>query len=189
MSVATENFVKELLTQLFSRTKCNGPGESGSAGFGVGTGWIQTHRYKRQLGREEDAVLRGDINRDKSGLLPVESKAASERGPLCIADVRVALEMADPGILQYPIVATQILHGYRDGELTHLTDYSWVDGKAPPRNIGELSTVTIASADARELLNGYADPMDIDSEPWWDGTEDQELDFLDGVLDSCMTVG
>ncbi|RFU72920.1 transcriptional coactivator hfi1 ada1 [Trichoderma arundinaceum] len=171
MSVATETFIKEVLTQIFSRTRSNGPGDSGSAAYG--------------LHREEDAAQRGEITRDKGGLLPIESKAASERGPLGIADVRVALEMADSGISQFPIVTAQILYGYREGELENWKDYTWANGEPPAPQVEEL----ITNGDA-ELANGaLTDAMDIDNEIWWEGAENPDMDMLDNVLDSCLAVG
>ncbi|KAL7785548.1 transcriptional regulator of RNA polII, SAGA, subunit domain-containing protein [Trichoderma ceciliae] len=185
MSVATETFIKEVLTQVFSRTRSNGPGDSASAGYGIGTTWIQTHKYRRQLHREEDAAQRGEITRDKAGLLPVESKAASERGPLGIADVRVALEMADSGISQFPIVTAQILYGYRDGELEHWKDYTWANGEPPAQRVEELMT----NGDAELAKGALSDAMDIDNEIWWEGAENPDMDMLDNVLDSCLAVG
>lgn len=185
MSVATETFVKELLTQIFARTRSNGPGDSGSAGYGVGTTWIQTHKYRRQLHIEEEAAHRGEISRDKSGLLPIEARAAGERGALSMADVRVALEMADTGISQFPIVATQVLYSYRDGELENWEDYTWMDGIEPDGRIEELNSDLVNG----ELTNGHHDAMDIDNDMYWEGAESTDMDMLDGMLDTCLAVG
>ncbi|KAL7909759.1 transcriptional regulator of RNA polII, SAGA, subunit domain-containing protein [Trichoderma velutinum] len=185
MSVATETFIKEVLTQIFSRTRSNGPGDSGSAGYGIGTTWVQTHKYSRQLHREEDAAQRGEITRDKAGLLPVESKAASERGPLGIADVRVALEMADSGISQFPIVTAQILYGYREGELENWKDYTWINGEPPAPPVEEL----VPNGDFGLTNGALPDTMDIDNEIGWEGAENLDMDMLDSVLDSCLAVG
>ncbi|KAF6833906.1 hypothetical protein CMUS01_06373 [Colletotrichum musicola] len=191
MSVATETFIKESLAAIFSKTRSNGPGEGGTAGFGAGTNWIQTHKYRHQLVKEEDAALRGDLTRDKSGLLPIESKAASERGPLGMADMRIALEMADSGLAQFPIINTAISYGYREGELENWNDYTWLpgfeelDGTKSPE-AADVRPSTIAQP---QLPNGHADAMDIDSEPWWEGAEAPDMGALDSVLDSCLAVG
>lgn len=183
MSVAAETYIKEVLTQIFSRTRSNGPGDSGSAGFSMGTTWIQTRKYRKQLGQEEDAALRGEITRDKSGMLPVEAKAASERGPLGMGDMRLALEMADTGMAHFPILMTQVLYGWREGELEYWNDYSWVHGRRPA-----IEDVADTNED-QALLNGCPDSMDIDHEVWWDGAEAKDVDMLDGILDSCLVVG
>ncbi|TDZ27289.1 Transcriptional coactivator hfi1 [Colletotrichum spinosum] len=190
MTVATETFIKESIAAIFAKTRSNGPGEGGTAGFGAGTQWIQTHKYRRQLAKEEDAALRGDLARDKGGLLPIESKAASERGPLGMADVRIALEMADSGLAQFPIINTAISYGYREGELENWHDYTWLPGFEPvghtKRNEEPLDTRPSTS---RQLPNGHVDAMDVDTEPWWEGADAQDMSSLDSVLDSCLAVG
>ncbi|KAK8925419.1 hypothetical protein VCV18_005847 [Metarhizium anisopliae] len=183
VTVATETFIKEVLTQIFSRTRSNGAGDSGNAGYGIGTTWVQTHKYKKQLHREEEAAIRGEITRDKGGLLPVEAKAASERGPLGMADLRLALEMADTGMAQFPILSTQVIYGYREGELEQWDDYTWYYHEPPA--VEEL----VDGYDAKPTINGYGDAMDLDQETWWDGAETGDMDMLDGMLDSCLAVG
>lgn len=183
VTIATETFIKEVLTQIFSRTRSNGAGDSGNAGYGVGTTWIQTHKYKKQLHQEEEAAIRGEVTRDKSGLLPVEAKAATERGPLGMADLRLALEMADSGMSQFPILTTQVIYGYREGELEQWDDYTWINGEPPV--IEEIHD----GEDPKALMNGHADPMDLDQEIWWDGADNTDVDMLDGMLDSCLAVG
>ncbi|KAJ9156427.1 Transcriptional coactivator HFI1/ADA1 [Pleurostoma richardsiae] len=192
MSVATECFIKEVLAGIFSRTRSNGPGESGSAGFGTGTSWIQTHKYKRQLVQEEGAALRGDVTRDKGGLLPVEAKSAGERGPLGMADLRLALDMSDCGMSQFPIIAKSIIYNYRDGELENWDDYTWLDGQGGA--VWKESGVEVNGVNGTQgetLPNGVShdDHMDIDDEMWWEGADNQDVDGLDGILDSCLAVG
>ncbi|RFN45174.1 transcriptional coactivator hfi1/ada1 [Fusarium flagelliforme] len=189
MSVAVETFIKEVLTQVFSRTRSNGPGESGSAGFGVGTTWIQTHKYKQQLEYEEEAAARGEIGRDKGGLLPIESRAASERGPLGMSDLRLSLEMADSGMAQFPVLMTQVIYGYREGELENWEDYTWVDDQPPQYYAHERHGLDVNGGQIYELQNGNPDAMDIDTETWWEGAESHDADMLDGVLDSCLAAG
>ncbi|GAB0137016.1 hypothetical protein EsDP_00005299 [Epichloe bromicola] len=183
-TVATEIFIKEVLTQIFSRTRSNGPGDSGIAGYGIGTTWIQTHKYKKQLHLEEEGSTRGEITRDKFGLLPVEAKAASERGPLGMADLRISLEIADSGMSLFPILMTQVVYGYREGELEGWNDYTWINEKRPV--IEELPD---GGSDANAQMNGYPEVMDIDDDIFWEGAEIQDMDALDSILDSCMVVG
>lgn len=132
MTVATETYVKELLSDLLSKTRSNGPGLSGSAGSGGGAGWIQTHKYRVQLEREEEGSKKGEIQRDKSGLLPIEAKAASERGPLSMSDVRTALEIQTSQFAQFPVLVDQIMGGYRDGELDVWDEHQYIDDYARP---------------------------------------------------------
>lgn len=132
MTVATETYVKELLSDLFSKTRSNGPGLSGSAGSGGGAGWMQTHKYRVQLESEEEACMRGEVQRDKSGLLPIEAKAAGERGPLSMSDVRTALEIQTNHFAQFPALVEQIMGGYRDGELEVWDEHQYIDDYGRP---------------------------------------------------------
>lgn len=209
MSVATETFIKEAMSSIFSRTRSNGPGDSGNAGFGPNSSWVQTQKYKRQLAKEEEAFTRGEVQRDKSGLLPVEAKAASERGPLGMADMRVALEMADCGMANFPIIVKSVLYNYREGELENWEDYTWLNGAEVPPEKADVEMVPAPAInrqrnDRNEMLPnglgmgmgmgmsmgvGHGDPMELDNDLWWEGAESSEGDFLDGVLDSCLAVG
>ncbi|KAK4104544.1 hypothetical protein N658DRAFT_181739 [Parathielavia hyrcaniae] len=197
MSIATETFIKEVLSSIFSRTRSNAPGDSGNAGFGASNTWIQTRRYRRQLAKEEEAFQRGEVARDKTGLLPVEAKAASERGPLGIADLRLALEMGDCGLANFPIITRSVIYDYREGELENWDDYTYVDGRPRITDLdvdGDVEMGGVNGAPAKELgplTNGvgHGDHMDIDNDMWWEGAEATDGDFLNGVLDSCLAVG
>ncbi|CZR60470.1 related to transcriptional coactivator HFI1 [Phialocephala subalpina] len=184
MSVATETFIKEVLSSIFSKTRSNGPGTSGTAGTGGGASWVQTHRYRTQLEREEEASLRGEVHRDKSGLLPIEAKAASERGPLGMADVRTALELGDCGLGQMPIMVQQIMLGYREGEVEAWDDYSWLASHV--RIVGEDADGDIEMG-GMNGVNGHA--YDADNDDWgWEGAEKDDKFALDDILDSCLAI-
>jgi transcriptional coactivator HFI1/ADA1 len=194
MSIATETFVKEFLSSVFGRTRSNGPGDGGNAGFGPSSNWIMTHRYRRQLMREEEAAQRGELTRDKSGLLPVEAKAASERGPLGMADVRLALEMGDCGLANFPIITKSVIYAYREGELENWDDYTYLDGRqrvVEEEDDVEMGGMNGAGNGHEPLPNGvgHGDQMDIDNDMWWEGADPGDGDFLNGVLDSCLAVG
>ncbi|KAI1435220.1 transcriptional regulator of RNA polII, SAGA, subunit-domain-containing protein [Xylaria sp. CBS 124048] len=190
MTVATETFIKEFLSTVFSRTRSNGPGDSGSSGFGAGGGWIQTHKYRRQLQKEEAALRRGELSRDKSGLLPIEAKAASNRPPLGMADLRLALELGDCGISSFPTVRQSVLHTYRDGELEHYGNYTYAP-EHTPWPVDESTTQNgIDDSNAGGLPNGEApDLMDLDEEePAWAGTSAQDMSTLNNVLDGLLAI-
>ncbi|KAK0635876.1 transcriptional regulator of RNA polII, SAGA, subunit-domain-containing protein [Bombardia bombarda] len=213
MSLATETFIKEVLSSIFSRTRSNGPGDLGNAGFGPGGAWIQTHKYRRQLAKEEEAFGRGEVTRDKSGLLPVEAKAASERGPLGMADLRIALDMGDCGMANFPIIAKSVIYNYREGELENWDDYTWIDRRdgdvvtnqklLTDREDVEMGGMSNGNGNGKKPQaeagtngihhhnnqNRHPDAMDIDNDIWWEGADSSDGEFLDGVLDSCLAVG
>ncbi len=194
MSIATELFIKEVMTTVFGKTRSNGPGEAGNAGFGPGNGWVQTFKYRRQLAKEEEAAQRGEITRDKSGLLPIEAKAASERGPLGMADLRIALEMGGCGLANFPVITKSVTYSYREGELENWDDYTWVEGAEGMHQRAQSDDVEMTNVNGNKAENlpngiGHEDAMDIDDEYYWEGAEDDDGDLLDGVLDSCLAVG
>ncbi|KAI1177192.1 transcriptional regulator of RNA polII, SAGA, subunit-domain-containing protein [Nemania sp. FL0916] len=191
MTAATETHIKEFLSTVFSRTRSNGPGESGSAGFGAGAAWVQTHDYRRQLKKEEAALKRGELSRDKSGLLPIEAKAASERPPLGMADLRLALEIGDCGISSLPTIRQSVWHNYRDGELDHYNNYTYIPGYTPSRIDEEPAPNEVNGGHSGGMANGASAPdaMDIDEEEsLWAGTGLQDMQTLDSVLDGLLAI-
>jgi len=196
MSIATETFVKQVLSAVFERTRSNGPGSAGSAGIGGNSSWVMTHKYRRQVEKEEEAWIRGEIQRDKSGLLPVEAKAASERGPLGMADFRTALEMGDCGLSQMPVVIEQIMFGYREGELEGWDEYFMPTDEEPAPPVEDDQDVIMTGVDGTMTngVNGVKDHQTeketVDGDSWgWEGASLQDREALNGVLDSCIAVG
>jgi transcriptional coactivator HFI1/ADA1 len=187
MSVATETFIKEVLSSIFSKTRSNGPGAAGSAGTGGAATWVQTNKYRNQLEREEEAALRGELQRDKGGLLPIEAKAAGERRPLGMSDVRTALELGDCGLGQMPVVVQQILLGYREGEVEAWDDYSWPEGyeRAMVEEID--GDIEMGGVNGTSGVNGHVYDGEID-EFGWEGGEYEDKSALDSLLDSCLAI-
>lgn len=198
MSVATETFVKQVLSQVFDKTRSNGPGSGGSAGSGGGANWIMTHKYRVQLEKEEEAWSRAELQRDKSGLLPIEAKAASERGPLGMADFRTALEMGDCGIGQMPIVIEQIMFGYREGELEKWEEYSFPNGYGKVVGeehdddivMGGINASHVNGVNGINGTNGHLEDDLSDVDGWgWEGAGAQDREALNSILDSCLAIG
>jgi transcriptional coactivator HFI1/ADA1 len=192
VSLATEIFIKEMLSSVFSRTRSNAPGDSSSAGLGPGSNWIQTYKYKKQLAKEEELAQKRETSRDKTGLLPVEAKAASERGPLGMADLRIALEMGDCGMSNFSTISKGVIYSYREGELENWEDYTWVGKEKNEKPDEDVEMSGIVNGKKTEVLtNGinHADQMDLDhDEAWWEGAEIGDGDFLNGVLDVCLAL-
>ncbi|KAF4636326.1 hypothetical protein G7Y89_g1757 [Cudoniella acicularis] len=193
MSVATETFLKEVLSSIFSKTRSNGPGTAGSAGTGGGASWVQTHKYRIQLEKEEEAWLRGEIQRDKGGLLPTEARAASERASLGMADVRTALELGDCGLGQMPVVMEQIVFGYREGELEAWDDYSFPENYSVAVVEDADGDIEMGGVNGSNGVNGFngvnGHAYDADSDSGWIGGEYEDKADLDNLLDSCLAIG
>ena len=188
MSTATETFIKEVLSSIFSKTRSNGPGATGSAGIGGGANWIQTHKYRAQLEIEEEACLRGDVQRDKNGLLPIEAKAASERGPLGMADFRTALEIGDCGLGQMPVVLHQIMYGYQEGEVEAWGDYSWPENHELGHILGQIKDedIDMSGVNGTNGVNGH---VSDEADDWgWEGADYEDKNSLDQLLESCLTI-
>lgn len=187
MSVATETFIKQFLSSVFDKTRSNGPGASGSAGSGGGANWIMTHKYRRQLAKEEEQWSRGEIQRDKSGLLPSEAKAAGERDALAYSDLRAALELGNCGIGQMPVVVEQVMLGYNDDELA-----TWNDHYIPSIDDSKDDMMTGIEVHMNGTkLSGNTDVYGSDSESddddWgWEGAHGDDINHLNSVLDSVL---
>lgn len=193
MAVATETFVKQFLSSVFDKTRSNGPGSSGSAGSGGAAGWITTHKYKRQLELEEEMFARKEITRDKAGLLPVEAKAAAERGPLGMADLRTALELGDCGIGQMPVVIDQVMSTYREGELEIYKDeFSALPGWTLPTPEPSPDATATGRGAATAVSNGEDTVMkeaddDADlSDIGWQGATSTDRSDLNDILDGIL---
>ncbi|DAA78946.1 TPA_exp: Uncharacterized protein A8136_2731 [Trichophyton benhamiae CBS 112371] len=167
MAIATENFVKTFLSNVFGRTKCNGP--SGTING------MTTRKYRRQLEREEMAFTRGELVRNTTnGLLPVEAKEASNRQPLGLRDLKLTLDIAPGALGHMPLIISQIMGGYLEEELE-------------AENQCYIQEANTATDSADHIPSG--DEMDIDEEPWdWDGATAADHSQLNSILDECLSM-
>lgn len=167
MAVATENFVKGLLSNVFGRTRSNGP-----SGTINGT---MTRKYRRQLEREEMAYTRGDVVRNTAnGLLPIEAKEASTRKALGVRDLRLTLELGSSVLGHMPLVISQIMDGYLQEELeAERQDY--------------ISEASPGVDETDQFLS--ADEMDIDEDSMdWEGATPADRGQLASILDECLSM-
>ena len=178
MATATEQFIKEVLSAVFHRTRSN---MRGSSGLG-----IKTARYKRQWAKEEEAWLRGEslkgggvgVGGTGKGLLPVEIREGVGRQPLGMGDLKLALQVGDCYLGQMPMVVEKILGGWAEGEVEELRD---------EQRIG---------LHGEEQRNGYAggerdeESTDEEENDWgWEGAGKADREALDKLLDDCLAVG
>ncbi|KAI9883311.1 MAG: hypothetical protein M1823_004933 [Watsoniomyces obsoletus] len=104
-ALATDAFMKEVLSEILDRTRSNGPN------------YVSTASYKKQLRHEEAAFARGEIQRNNMGLLPVEQHAANQRTPLTMNDLRLNLDLGSAYLAHMPLTNYMIRGDYLDGEL------------------------------------------------------------------------
>ncbi|KAL6235393.1 hypothetical protein BDW75DRAFT_230355 [Aspergillus navahoensis] len=162
MAIATETFVKEVLSVVFSRTRSNGPS-------GTINGMMK-RSYKQQLEREELAFTRGEIAKDgATGLLPVEAKEARTRSALGIRDLRLSLELGSGILSHMPLLVDQIMGGYLEDELeADKRDRTNLNVTEPADNVGE---------------------MDVDEADWgWEGATAGDHQQLGSLLDECLSM-
>ncbi|KAF3480307.1 uncharacterized protein GIQ15_05654 [Arthroderma uncinatum] len=167
MAIATENFVKTFLSNVFGRTKSNGP-----SGTINGT---TTRRYRRQLEREEMAFTRGELVRNTTnGLLPIEAKEASIRQPLGLRDLKLTLDLAPGALGHMPLVISQIMDGYLEEELEAESQCYLLEANG--------------GVDASDQVSS-GDEMDVDEEPWdWEGATAADHNQLSSILDECLSM-
>jgi transcriptional coactivator HFI1/ADA1 len=177
MNIATETFIKEALTNFFARISSNGPG------------YVRTADYKRRIEAEERKVERGELQRTTGGLLPSELEEQRKRQPLCMEDLRLALELGDQYLGPVPMVAGQIVQA-RFLDTKGIETEGVKERKRETRLLNGVNGTYTGTAYANE---GYAidlgDPMTIDEDNGWSGGSVQDMDGLDNVLDACLAIG
>ena len=180
MATATEQFIKEILSSIYSRTRSNIPSSSGNG--------IMTHRYRRQLEREEEALLKGDLLRGQgNGMLPVEVKEATGRRPLGTSDLRLALEIGDCGLGQMPVVVQKVMGGYLEGELE---DYGREDEDEDGQGDGPNERMNGIEATTDGTHGIHGDEPSIDEPDWgWEGGGAADHEKLNSLLDECLAIG
>ncbi|KAJ5605855.1 hypothetical protein N7510_008636 [Penicillium lagena] len=167
MAIATETFVKEVLSAVFSRTRSNGP--SGTING------MMMRKYRQQLELEELAYTRGEISKDgATGLLPIEAKEARTRRPLGVRDLRLALELGSSVLGHMPLIIDQIMGGYLDDE--YETPDRLENGVEP-----------------HDEVKPPVDAMDIDEEEEddlsdWEGGAAADREQLSSLLDECLSM-
>ena len=165
MATATEQYIKEVLSAILNRTRSNVPGNNG----------IMTRRYRKQLEREEEGYLRGEIMRGSAnGLLPVEIKEAGGRRAMGMGDLRLAVQVGNWGAGQMPVVVEKVVGGWAEGELEE-EERERVRGGRGREGEGVVA------------VNGE---VGMEEEDWgWEGGGKADRELLSGLLDECLAVG
>ena len=176
MATATEQYIKEVLSGIFGRTRSNISASSGNG--------IMTRKYRRQLEREEEAWLRGDVSKGAgNGMLPVEAREAMVRQPLGMGDLRLALEVGNCSLGQMPLVVERVMGGYLEGELEE-----WGQDRTSEANERGLLGGVEGVVNGVNGANG--DELPIDESDWgWEGGGAADREKLTSLLDDCLAVG
>lgn len=175
MAIATETFVKEVLSVVFARTRSNGP--SGTING------MMTWKYRQQLEREELAYTRGEIVKDNAtGLLPVEAKEASTRKPLGVKDLRLALELGGGLLAHVPLIVDQIMGEYIEDELEA--------GKWDRDLVADGVTEITQRNNMEPKLRALGDTMNMDDTGLaeWEGGTMADREQLETLLDECLSM-
>ena len=181
MATATEQYIKEVLSGIYGRTRSNVPASSGNG--------ILTQKYKRQLEREEEACLKGEVIRGQSnGMLPVEVKEAMGRRALGTSDLRLALEVGDCSLGQMPAVVERIMGDYLEGELAAYGRED-EDDEVERRNDGRSRMERVDNL-TNGINGGHVDELSVDEADWgWEGGGAPDRAKLNSLLDECLAVG
>jgi len=187
MNTATETYIKEALTNFFQRVGSNG------------TGLIKTAEYKRKVDREEERIARGELGRVVGGELPIEAEERRKRRPLCMEDLRLALELGDSYLGQVPLISAGItnsrfLDAHGVEELAMETQGNGRSSVPVVNGIPHASMNGSLDLNRNSIANGYhwdlGDPTPVMDDDWtWNGGSVQDIDGLDSVLDGCLAIG
>lgn len=186
VATATEHFIKEVLSTVYTRTRSNMPGGSVNS--------VLTHRFKKQYMLEEAAVERGELVRAPgSWLLPVELKEAATRQPLAMHDLRLALEVGDCGLGQFPIVIGKIMNGPQEGWFEEFLVRTKED-EAREQEQERMRRERLARINGNGIngVNGAQDDEleEDEDEDWgWEGGSAHDRAQLNALLDECLAIG
>jgi transcriptional coactivator HFI1/ADA1 len=165
---------------LLAKVTSNGPGNS----------FIRTASFKRKCAREERLVDQGNLLKSAARELPIEAEVRRNRRPMCMEDLRLALQLGDGYLGQSPFVAGTIAnakfldtHGIEDiyppSKLQNGTVS--VNGQNHPQWLSDGLTVTFPDAGGDTAM---ADA--VDGEGGWLGDTGPDGRVLDDALDEVL---
>ncbi|KAF2147407.1 uncharacterized protein K452DRAFT_217310 [Aplosporella prunicola CBS 121167] len=175
MNVATETFIKEVLTNIMGRVRSNGDD------------YIKTAAYKRQYEREEEGWLHGQVQRNAAGLLPCEVEEAKSRKPLDLHDLQLALELGDSYLGQVPLITANIMNATDEYDELEDYDMAGTDNHFIGGRVGGNYAVNGVNGVHGA---GHEDEMMIDENDWgWQGATAKDRDAVNSVLDDILATG
>ena len=179
MAAATEQFMKEAVGAILSRTRSN------ILSGAVGGSTIMTKKYRQQLNRETLAFEEGKLHKGPlTNMLPVEAKEALGRRTLGIGDFRLAMQMNSCALGQMPDILQNISGGYHEGVLE-----GWGGAFENDLSTGpELSKTRVNGNLPNGNQTNGAISDSIDNGPWL-GSGQDDRNQLFSALDECLATG
>lgn len=182
VAVATETYVKDLLSSVFNRTRANGPKYDNGAAGGV-----STSAYLRQLEREEDDFRNGKIQKGRdSGLLPVENREAIGRRPIGLGDLKVAGGVGRGLWNGMPLIGSRIAEAAFENELD-----DWMEERRALEAAAAAAKIqhSRARGGVRVVEEPAADEMDVDDDDFgWQGGGSADREALGSLLEDCLSI-
>lgn len=173
MATATEQYIKEVVSSILIRTRSNVPAALGGNG-------IMTYKYRKQLDREEEGFLKGEVIRGiGNGLLPIEAKEAGARRGIGMGDLRLALGVGGCELGQMPGIVKNIMGGWPEGVL---------EGWAKPLGDEEAEVEMMPTRGPR--TQGISNPAEAeDDQQWAEGAGPRDRAALNALLNDVLGGG
>jgi transcriptional coactivator HFI1/ADA1 len=160
---------------------------------GAGSTFIRTASFKRKCAREERLVDQGNLLKSAARELPIEAEVRRNRRPMCMEDLRLALQLGDGFLGQSPFVAGSIAnakfldtHGIEDiyapSKPVNGTRGVGVNAENHPRWLADGLTVTFPDAGGDTAMSDSL----ADGEAGWLGGAGPEGRVLDEALDEVL---
>jgi len=195
---ATEYFLKEVLSNIYQRTRVNMP--SGSVNS------VLTHHFKGRFQLEEDLATHGGIGRvgGPGGLLPVEAREAANRKPVNMGDLKLSMRMSDSNFGQFPFVRAKVWESSLDGELDEIGRIRARQSiEEKEENERRKRTDAMVKALTNGVhVNGFHDPVlpngltngvhpqgDDDDDFGWEGGSKSSRHDLASAIDDVLNIG
>lgn len=167
VGVAAETFLKGVLSEVFNRTRSNGPRFEHNAGGG-----ILTTSFKKKLAREEGDFKNGKLQRTRDDdLLPCEAEAAYNRRPIAMTDLQLTGQVGPLPWNGMPLIGINVSNA--SAGFDH---EDWLAAQEPVTSNGHIESTE--------------DSMDVDSTDnyGWEGAGGQDRTGLEAVLADCLAI-
>ena len=198
VAIATEQYIKGVVSAVLARTRSNVPAAIGGNG-------IMTYRYRKQLEREKEGAEKEEIARGTgNGMLPIEVKEAGVRRGLGMGDLRLAIGIGGCGLGQMPGVVNGVMAGWEEGVLegwgrgdgwfygetepgTDMNGGARTDSSDPGGNVADRSGARMNGI-VNAITNGDAETEPEDSDWGWEGGLPADRAALNSLLDEVLAI-